>query len=385
MRPRVLIVGGGFGGLSAATEIARLLGDRAAVSVIDREPRFFMGFTKLWVAVGRRKADACMHSRDGLSRQGVGFILDEARGLDPAKKELLTGSGRIPYDKLVLAPGLSVVPEAVPGLIEHGLNLYQMSGAEQVHTALSAFAGGEVLLTVCGMPFKCPPAPYEAALLIDDFLRARGVREKTRIAIATPEPRPVPVLAPEIGNGVLAQMTARGVGFLPQTKLVRVEKRMAHFENGFSRPFDLLIAVPPHRPPPFLRETPNLTDEAGFILVDKRTLATPLADVYAVGDAAKVTTSTGAFIPRAGIFAEAQAKVVARNLATDVAGGRELARFDGTGYCFLETGGGRALRVDGDFFAEPSPSATLDAAPTLENLQAKEAFETKRIRAWFAT
>lgn len=383
MRVRVLIVGGGFGGLTAATEIVKLAGDRVDVSLIDREPSFFMGFTKLWVAVGRRKADGCMHPRDRLSRHGAGFIVDEARSLDPARKQLVTGSGRIPYDKLVLAPGLSVVPEAVPGLVEHGLNLYRMSGAEEVHAALAAFAGGDVLLAVCGTPFKCPPAPYEAALLIDDFLRARGVREKTRMAIATPEPRPVPVLAPEIGNGILAQVTTRGVGFLPQTKLVRVEKRMAHFENGISRSFDLLIAVPPHRPPLFVRETPSLTDEAGFILVDKRTLATALPDVYAVGDAAKVSTSTGAFIPRAGIFAEAQARVVARNVATDVVGGLDRARFDGTGYCFLETGGGRALRIDGDFFAEPLPTAALDAEPTPENLRAKEAFEANRIHAWF--
>jgi sulfide:quinone oxidoreductase len=383
--PRVLIVGGGFGGLTAATELAKLAGDRAAVSVIDREPRFFMGFTKLWVAVGRRKAEACMHPRDRLPRQGASFIVDEARGLDPAKKELATASGRIPYDKLVLAPGLSVVPEAVPGLVEHGLNLYRMSGAEEVHAALSAFAGGDILLAVCGMPFKCPPAPYEAALLIDGLLRARGVREKTRIAIATPEPRPVPVLAPEIGNGILAQLAARGVAFLGQTRLVRVEKRLAHFENGASRSFDLLIAVPPHRAALFLGETPGLTDKAGFILVDKRTLATALPDVYAVGDAAKVTTSSGAFIPRAGIFAEAQAKVVARNIASEVRGGFERARFDGRGYCFLETGDGRALRVDGDFFAEPSPTATLDAEPTPQNLQAKEAFEAERIRTWFGT
>jgi sulfide:quinone oxidoreductase len=385
MPVKVLIIGGGFGGLAAATELAKLAGSRVAVTVIDREPRFFMGFTKLWVAVGRRKAEECMHPRERLSRQGVEFILDEARGLDASRKELLTGAGPIPYDKLVLAPGLAVVPEAVPGLAEHGLNLYQMSGAEEVHAALRAFAGGDILLAVCAMPFKCPPAPYEAALLLDDFLRARGVRDKARIAIATPEPRPVPVLAPEIGNGVLAQLGAHGVDFIRQAKLARVEKRTAHFENGTSRSFDLLIAVPPHRPPPFAAATAGLTDASGFILVDKRTLATPLPDVYAVGDAAKVTTATGAFIPRAGIFAEGQAKIVARNLATEATGGRDLARFDGTGYCFLETGGGRALRVEGDFFAEPTPTATLDAAPSPENLQAKEAFEAKRIRAWFST
>jgi sulfide:quinone oxidoreductase len=179
------------------------------------------------------------------------------------------------------------------------------------------------------------------------------------------------------------QLTARGIMHRVAAKLERVEAGRLVLEDGGEQLFDLVIAVPPHRPPAFLREIPGLTDENGFILVDKHTLTTPLADVYAVGDAAKVTTAGGAFIPRAGIFAEGEAKVVARSLAAELAGAPAAERFDGSGYCFLETGGGRALRVEGDFFAEPSPTATLDAAPSVDNLQAKEIFEMKRVSAWF--
>lgn len=383
MPSRVLILGGGFGGLTAATELVRLASDRASVTVVDHEPRFAMGLAKLWVATGTRRAEECMHARDRLARRGVGFLCEEVRAIDLAARQVHTGSRALPYDCLVIALGLEVVPETVPGLLEHGLNLYRMSGAEQVCQALSSFTGGDILLTVCATPFKCPPAPYEAAMLIDDFLRAHKVRDKANLEIATVEPRPLPSLPAENGNAVLSMLQPKGIVFSPGHKLVRVEAGKAVFENGVEKRFDLLIAIPPHRSPSVLRETAGLTDASGLIPVDRTTLVTSHPGVFAVGDCAKALSLTNQPIPRAGILAENQAKVVAANIAAELSGRSDRSAFDGRGFCFVEVGGGMAVKGEGEFYAPGGPIGNFAKQPSREAQREKVEFERTRLRAWF--
>jgi sulfide:quinone oxidoreductase len=383
MAERILILGGGFGGLTAAVELKRLCGDRVDVTVVDREPRFTMGLAKLWVASGRRGAEECVHDRRRVERHGVKLVLDEVRALDVGSRRVETAKRTLAYDRLIVALGLDVVPEAVPGLVEHGLDLYHLEGAERVNRALEPFAGGDLLLVVCGTPFKCPPAPFEAALLFRERLQRSGVWERTRFEILTPEPRPMPILPAEHGQKVLELVTALGIRYAPQHKLSRVEPGRALFEGGIERRFDLLIAIPPHRPPALLRQVPGLTDQSGLVLVDRHTLATPIERVYAVGDCAKVTSFTDLPIPRAGVLAEAEARIVAANLAAEVLGRPAGARFDGVGYCFLETGGGEALKMVGEFLAEPAPRAHFPGGPSAADYQAKLAFERERLASWF--
>ena len=374
------MLGAGFGGITVGRELARLAEGLVDVTVIDREASFYMGLAKLWVATGRRSAAECMRPREQLSRHGIELLLTEVNGIDVDGRAVQTDGGAIGYDRLVIALGLEADPSLVPGLEEHAMNLYAMTGAEQIGRSLPEL-GGEILIAVCAVPFKCPPAPYEAAMMLDAALKERKV--DARVAVATPEPRPMPVLPPDAGERVIALLAERGIEFAPGKKIVGAEAGLARFEDGTERRFDALIAVPPHRPPAFLAQVPGLTDASGLVTVDRETLATSIPDVFAVGDVAKALTYTEMPIPRAGILAEGQARVVAANIVAGLRGDTPDARFDGRGYCFIETGGGRALRADGEFYAQPNPIAHFPEGPSEQGLEEKLAFEKERLDAWF--
>jgi sulfide:quinone oxidoreductase len=377
---RVVVLGAGFGGITAALELKRSAKELVDVTVIDREPDFYMGLTKLWVAAGRRTAMSCTRPRDRLTRHGVEFVQTEVHGIDIDGRSVDTSAGPVPFDKLIIALGLEVDPSVVPGLDEHALNLYSMSGAEEIAQRLPT-VGGDVLITICATPFKCPPAPYEAAMMLDDSLRESG--NAARIAVVTPEPRPMPILPPEAGERVIALLAERGIEFVAQKKIVGVDPGVAHFEDGSERRFDELIAVPPHLPAAFLGGVPDLTDASGLVVVDRETLATAVPGVFAVGDVAKALSFTDMPIPRAGILAEGEAKVVAANIGAELRDETPDARFDGRGYCFIETGGGKALRANGDFFAQPNPVADFPNGPSEQGFREKLAFEADRLEAWF--
>jgi sulfide:quinone oxidoreductase len=255
-----------------------------------------------------------------------------------------------------LAPGARLAPERVPGLADADHGFYVREDAERLREALAGFAGGRVLVVVAAMPFKCPAAPYEAAFLIEDLLRRRGVDAK--VDISTAEPQPLPVAGKVIGAQVAAMLADRGVGFAPERQLQSVDAsaREAHFADGTER-YDLLVAVPPHRAPQLVADSP-LAGPQGWVPVDAATLRAG-EHVHAIGDVTAIKLSNGMMLPKAGVFAHAQAEVVADNLAAAARGRSGHASFDGHGACFLETGAGRAGFASGDFYATPNPAVRM--------------------------
>jgi sulfide:quinone oxidoreductase len=262
----------------------------------------------------------------------------------------------------------------MPGYAAVAHNFYDLDGAQGLSEALQQFRGGRVAVVISALPYKCPAAPHEAALLIEDTLRRRGLRGRTDIAIYTPEPQPMPVAGPVIGRALAALLQQRGIAFHPNRPLAAIdsESRELVFENGSHEPFDLLAAIPPHRPPAVIKSSP-LANEAGWIPVDKTTLRTRFQNVYALGDVAATALPNGKLLPKAGVFAHAQALVVAQELTAELQGG-PAAAFDGHGYCWVELGGGRAAFATGDFYAEPDPEVRLRAPGRLWHL-GKVAFE----------
>jgi sulfide:quinone oxidoreductase len=379
----IAIVGAGFGGITAALELSKSFRDKATITLVDRAPDFYIGLTKLWVMAGLRKPEEVLHPRERLNRDGIRFLNAEVNDIDLDKRSLATTGGTLSFDKLIVSCGLDVRADAVPGLTENGLNLYSIDGATEINRRLNEFRGGEILILICAPPYKCPPAPYEAAMLVDDLLRKRGVRITSNLVVATPEPRPLPVLPTETGERVRSFLTEREIGYLAEHKAVSIEKDRVEFEGKGSRPFDLLIAIPPHRPPSFVQSLDGLTTPNGWIKVDADDLRTPRDDVFAVGDIAAVMTKVGTPIPRAGVFAEAQAKVVASNIAAEMNGSGGTRKYEGIGYCFLEVGDGRAMKVEGDFLADPKPDVKPLGDPTAEKFAEKERFEAERVKAWF--
>jgi sulfide:quinone oxidoreductase len=359
-----LILGGGFGGIAAASSLRHLLPREHEIVVVDRSADFHVGAGKTWIALGQRKYGEISRARAELLAPGVRFVQATVAALEIAERRVVTSQGTLRFDQLVIALGADLNLAAVPGLEEAAHTFYTVEGAERLRPALERFSGGELVLLIPKAPFKCPPAPYEAAMLLHAAFAARGLAGKTRIAIWTVEPAPMPTAGPEMGQYIRSELAQRGIDYQPLKKTVRVDgaARRVVFEDGAEARYDLLIAIPPHEAPKVVREA-QLTGPSGWIPVDPQTLQVKTAggEIYAVGDVTAVPLpgrykpDAALSLPKAGVFAEAQGRVVGHQIAAKLLGAAPRETFDGVGYCYLETGEGRAVRGDGAFFALPHP------------------------------
>lgn len=353
----VVVVGGGVGGLACAQRLAGKDGSTSVQLVADTLRHDFAP-SFLWLMTGRRRPEQMSRSLQALARRGIQVTEAHVDGVDVQTGRLSSSAGKIPFDELVLAPGASLAPDAIPGLSEAAHGFYTREDAERLRDALVSFRGGRVLVVVAAMPFKCPAAPYEAAFLIDDLLRRRGVT--ARVDVVTAEPQPMPVAGTQVGAQVAALLSSRRIGFSPgrQLESVDADGREARFADGVE-PFDLLVAIPPHRAPAFIADSP-LAGPSGWVTVDPHTLQAG-EHVHAIGDVTAIKLPNGMMLPKAGVFAHTQAEIVAKNLAAAAHGRQSEARFDGHGSCFLETGAGRAGFASGDFYADPAPAVRMRA------------------------
>jgi len=303
--------------------------------------------------------------------------------IDPEGRRVVTSAGELTGDYLIIALGAELAHKAVPGWKPAAINFYCLKGAEMTRSALASFQGGRLAIVVAATPFKCPAAPYEAAMLIADSFARSGLREKTALHVYTPEPLPMPVAGPVLGNAVRQMLADRGIAFHPNLKLERVdgEAHALMFADGERAEFDLLLGVPPHRAPAVVRES-GLVSEAGWIPVDPRTLKTRCERVYAIGDITTIMLPVGKPLPKAGVFAHYEAETVARNIAAEIQGKKPEHTFNGHGYCFLELGAGRAGFASGDFYAVPAPVVNMQR-PAYHWHWGKVLFERWWLSHWF--
>ncbi|WIM06387.1 MAG: NAD(P)/FAD-dependent oxidoreductase [Candidatus Nitricoxidivorans perseverans] len=357
----VLVLGAGLGGLVAAETLRKLLPPEDRVIAVDRTDRHYFPPSLLWMMVGDRQPEDFTRSLDRLSERGVELIRGDVTRIDPRRREVDVDGKTIAADALVIALGADYAPEAVPGLKEAGLDFYTMEGALAARDALDRFTGGRIVFMTASPLYKCPAAPYEAALLVEAFLQKRGLRGKTTLEFFAAEPQPMPVAGPDAGAALTGMLEARGIAYHPahQVKEVDATGHRIVFANDVTAEFDLLLAVPPHRAPAVVRES-GLTNEAGWIpLTDRHTMQTKFENVYAIGDVTMIPLAMGKPLPKAGVFAHGQAETVAHNIAHAWTGKGEPRRFEGYGMCFIETGLGRAGIGKGNFYAEPLPQVAL--------------------------
>ncbi len=381
-----MVVGGGVGGFSAATALRRRLGSEHRVVLVERTGRHVFTPSLLWLMVGRRRPADLVRDLSRLERRGIEVRRAEVLAVDAQRKVAETSAGALPYDFLVLAPGAELAPEAVPGLAGAAHSFYDLDGAVRLWGALRGFREGRLALVVAGLPYKCPAAPYEAALLIEDYLRRAGRRDRVELAVYTPEPFPLPTAGETLGRAVQRLLEERGIAFHPGRRLVAVdgEGRRLSFEDGSSADYDLLVAVPPHRPPALVAAS-GLGGPGGWLSADPLTLRAGHEGVYALGDAValplpgRYRPDVPLTLPRAGVFAHAQAEVAAANVAEEVEGRALRHTFSGFGFCFLEVGRGKAGAACGDFYATPAPAVRMFPPRRLWHL-GKVVFE----RTWLA-
>jgi sulfide:quinone oxidoreductase len=377
VKQHVLILGAGFGGLELATRLSESLRDELHITLVDQNDSFVFGFSKLETLFGRQTRQVVSCPYRNISRPGVSFRQERVTSIEPETRQVVTDGGTYEPDVLVVALGADYDPAATPGFVEDGHEYYSVAGAERLREVLPSVAGGNVLIAILGVPFKCPPAPYEGALLLHEYLADRGVRGATRIQMTSPMDSPIPV-SPETSEAIVRALAERDIGYTPGRRVQALDPagHVAKLKTG-EIPYDLFIGIPVHRVPQVV-EASGLTagGNDGWVAVDPRNLATRFPNVYALGDCADAP------VPRAGVFAESAARAVADDIAAKLHGSGPIDPYDGRGSCYIEFGGGLVGKVDADFLSGPSAKAPF-VGPSQALGNEKDRFAATRRRRWF--
>lgn len=371
----VVILGAGFAGLELATRLSESLAGEVRVTLLEQNDSFSFGFSKLDILFGwKSTADVLLHYRD-IAKEGVEFRQERVVSIDPEKRQVATDVASYDADILVVALGADYDFAATPGFEAGGVEYYSVAGAGRMRDVLSNFDSGKILIGILGHPFKCPPAPFEGALLLHDHFVGRGVRDSVEIRIVGPIAAPVPITK-ELSQSILDALTERGIEYVPNQHVVELDTRNneARFKSGISISYDLFVGIPVHRVPHAVESCGLAVD--GWVPVEKTNLATRFSGVYAVGDV------TGLPMAKAGVFAEAAARVVADDIAARLRGDVLQQPYEGAGSCYIEFGGGMVGKVEANFFGGPTPTARL-VGPSRELAADKVAFASTRRERWF--
>ena len=379
MKRHVLILGAGFAGLELATRLSETVSDAVDVTLLDRNDSFYFGFSKLEVMLGRESADAVRLPYGDIAKDGVEFRQETVVGIDPVARRVATDAGTYDADFLVVAMGADYDMPATPGFEEGGYEYYTLAGAERMREALDAFDGGKVLVSVLGQPFKCPPAPFEGSFLLHEHFTREGIRNDVQMATTFPMQRPVPVTG-EVSQMFRDGLAARGIEELPQQLVTGIDPaaREARLATGEALPYDLFVGIPVHRAPDPLAASGLAVD--GWVPVDQANLRTRFPHVYALGD---VCTGPRT-VPKAGIFAESAALVVADDIAAEISGEQPPAPYEASGVCYAEFGDGLVSKVDVNFLQGEAPAARRHD-PSREYAAEKAEFGATRRARWFGS
>jgi len=375
MKLRVLVLGAGFGGLELTSILSEAIGDQLDLTLIDQHDSFYFGFSKLDVMFGRDKAEAVKIPYNKIIKPGVRFLQETILSVDPLSRKVITDNESYETDILVIALGADYDLGATPGLKETGHEFYSFEGAQQLRELIFGFSHGHAIIGVCSAPFKCPPAPSEAALLLHDYLLKKGVRGGCEISIVIPFGLPIPP-SPDTSRALITAFAERNINFIPNRKVRSLDpvRRIAVLDDETELPFDLFLGIPKHCAPEVVLKCGIA--ENGWIPVDRKNLKTKFPNVYAIGDVTSVGT------PKAGVFAEGAAKVAAASIIAEWKGNADHAAYNGAGSCYVEFGQDKVGRVDVDFFSGPKPMGYF-IPPSEEQVRDKQFFGSSRRKRWF--
>ncbi len=377
MAPRIVICGAGFGGLELTARLSAAFGPQIEITLIDKNDAFVFGFSKFEIMLGRQTREDVSAYYSRISKPGVTFRRELITSIDPEARRVVTDNNTYDADILVVALGADYDFGATPGFVEGGHEFYSVDGAVALRDVLPNVTHGNVLVAVVSEPFKCPPAPCEAAMLLDDYFSERGVRSDINITVVSPWARPIPPSAPA-SEAILDRFRERNLTWMPDRGVSAVDPatRTVHLRDGTTLPYDLFLGIPVHRVPAVVQASGLAVD--GWIPVDKANLSTRFTDVYAIGDV------TSAPVPKAGIFAESAARAVAEHLIVRLREEGTARPYDGAGACFIEFGDHKVGRVDVDFLTGPSVTAPF-TEPSLQGAEEKKEFASSRRKLWFAS
>jgi sulfide:quinone oxidoreductase len=382
---RIVILGSGFGGLTAANLLRKNLSLEHQIVVVDKKKFFMMGLVNLWILSGIRRLEDSQIALNKLENKEITFLNDEVTTIDISKKFIRTRSNnKLEYDYLIIALGAELAAEEIDGFIRNGgFNLYDAEQIPKLREKIVALRNGRIAICITNIPYKCPPAPYEASLLINDILVKNGMRDSIDIDFYTPAPIALPVAGAKLSQDIVNLLNDNHINFHPLHKLKAVvDKEIIEFENGNKTNYDLLIGIPPHKVPTVIKSSGLVKEGQNWIDVDKFSLKTNYENVFAIGDVTEIKVDQmAAVIPKAGIFAEGQAKSVSHQIINEIANQSYNEKYDGRGFCFMEIGSKKAGFLAADFYNITGPITRLDP-PSEESYKKKLDFEKSRINEW---
>jgi sulfide:quinone oxidoreductase len=362
----IIILGGGVGGIVTANELSRRISREFKIILIERNKEHTFAPSYLWLMNGDRKKKQISVPLKSLLRKNIEVVNAIVNKIVPAEQKIKADDKEYHYDFLVIALGADLVPEKIKGWDESIQTFYTFEGADKLHETLKDFSVGKVAVVIASMPYKCPGAPHEGAMLIEDLFRTKGLREKVGIDLYTPESQPLPVAGPELGNAVKDMLQNKGISFHSSMILdsVDTKSKRIFFNGKESFEYDLLIIIPPHQAPSVIRMS-DLANANGWIDVNPKSLQTKYENVFAIGDITSVPLpgrwipDKPMMLPKAGVFSHLQADVVAKNIVRIIEGEKPDEKFYAQGYCMLEAGEDIAGFAYGDFFGDPHPNVRL--------------------------
>jgi sulfide:quinone oxidoreductase len=389
MSKKIIILGGGFGGLCISNILRQNLDATHEIIVIDKKDYFMMGLTNLWILDGRRTLEDSRIPLSNLESKGIKYIHDIVTMIDVKSKIIKTLNHRVPinYDFLVIALGAELTTDVIPGFHKYyGFNLYDEENIPCLRKKILSLEKGRIAIAIMGIPYKCPPAPFESAFIIDKLLRNNvGRREKIEIDIYFPSNVPLPVAGEQPNSDLISLLKRQDINMFPNFSLQKVDSNYLQFNNKQKKEYTILIGIPLHFLPSVLSTSGLVEKERNWIPVDKFTLKTKFSDVFAIGDVTEIKINDAVSVPKAGIFAEGQARSVASQIINKINISTEepdnIIKFDGTGFCFMDTGNGKAGFIDTNFYNNDGP-ITILKEPSIQYYVQKISFESQRMKEW---
>lgn len=354
----ILILGAGIGGVAALHRIKKSMRKSEPIRIIlfEKENKFTFAPSLPWLMIGKRAVKDVQRNIETLADNNVQIVYGKIQSIDAENISVTSGGKDYFGDFMIIAPGAETKTENY--LDEYGFNFFDINGANSFHERLKNFNGGKIIILVSSLPFKCPASPYEAAFLVESYIRKKGIRDKTEISIYTPEVIPLPVAGEAVGEAVKSLLKQKHINYFTSHQIVSASEKQLTFANDKIVDFDLLAFTPKHTCPSFLSGN-SLLGKSGWVEVDKHKLETKFPNVFAIGDVTSIPLEVGKPLPKAGVFAHYQAEVVAHNILENIYDGKKLKSFDGYGECFVELGDGAAGYAKGKFYASPAPQIEI--------------------------
>ncbi|MAO63773.1 MAG: pyridine nucleotide-disulfide oxidoreductase [Balneola sp.] len=356
MDKTILVLGGGIGGINVAKELNRKIGNEdginlARILVFERNRKNVFAPSLTWLMVGKREEEQVYRDTKDAEVGGIEFVFGEIDSVNPEQKTVEVDGVKYIGDYMIIS--LGVEQSSKHHLDEFGQNFYTIDGASAFYDKLEDFEGGNIAITVSSLPYKSPVAPYEAAMLIDNYLYEKGVKERAEITIYTPESKPMPFTGEEISENVLQLLKSKGIKYMPNHQLLEGSENSLSFKTDTEErkevEFDLLTFTPDHKCPPVIEEA-GLTGKSGWVEVDEKSLETKFPNVYAIGDIISIVTEDGESLPKSGVLAQHQGDIVAHNIGRHISGKAANKSFEGEGDYILDMGADKAQKVKGNFY-----------------------------------